>query len=88
MNMVIGPNPIGQYAKNVAELCGFVDYNSFAAHGFRRMHVSNNVNNNAPEYERRKHSRHAKQSEAPYVSSNKTAVLAYQSVNRVCKSKD
>ena len=88
MNKVIGCNTIGQYGKNVAELCRFIDYKSFALHGFRRINVSNNVNNDAPEYERQNHSRHAATSEKPYVTSSKTAVTKYQSINRVCKGKD
>ena len=76
-NRVLGCNTISQYGKNVAELCGFIDYKAFALHRFCRLHVSNNVNNNAPTYERRKHSRHAPQLEAPYVTTKKHVAQEY-----------
>ena len=63
--MVIGPNPISKFGKNVAELCGFLDYKEFALHGFRRMYVSNNVNNNAPAEEQQNHLQHHPNSKKP-----------------------
>ena len=81
MNQPIGANTIAKYGKNVAELCNFVDYKKFAMHGYHCMHVSNNVNNDVPEYEHRKHSRHALASQRPYVLSNKSVVQQYQSTN-------
>ena len=86
--MVIGPNPIAKFGKNVAELCGFLDYKEFALHSFQRMHVSNNINNNAPTKEQQNHLQHYPQSKKPYVTLSALTKQKYQSVVRVCKNKD
>ena len=41
-------NFIARFAKEVAEVCDFKDWEVFAAHGFRRELISTSISNNAP----------------------------------------
>ena len=91
-NKSYGPDLLQAKCKELAEQCGFLDYHLFAAHSNRRSQISNNVNNNAPELERRKQHRHSVASgsatESHCVNTSAAGKQQYQDVNRICRTED
>ena len=78
-----GMNPIARFAKEVALVCDFKDFQLFAAHGFRRQLISTSINNDAPAQMRQQHDRHQPESELPYHRPSRNEQMRHQIAIRV-----